>query len=309
MWFKNLQIFRLPRRWAITAEDLCAALASRQFGESTAANMENAGFVPPREGGPLVHAVNGQFLIALQQEKRLLPAAFVKQVLKERVAEFEEQQGFPPGRKAKKDLKSRIEDEMLPRAFPIRKIVHAWIDPVNGWLVVDTSSPARAEDMLKLLLKAIDRFPVQTVRLNRSPIGVMSAWLETDEAPSGFTIDQDAELRATGESKAAVRFVKHTLDSDDVRRHIKAGKQATKLAMTWNDRVSFVLTESFAIKRVAPLDVIKEGVGVTYDDAERFDSDFVLMTGELSRMIADTIEALGGEDDAQSDLVSKDAQQ
>jgi recombination associated protein RdgC len=123
----------------------------------------------------------------------------------------------------------------------------------------------------------------------------MTAWLETDEAPVGFTVDQDTELRATGESKAAVRYVKHTLEVDDIRRHIAAGKQCTRLAMTWNDKISFVLTESLAIKGIKPLDVIKENDASTRNDEERFDNDMMLMTGELSKLMTDLVEALGGE--------------
>ena len=103
-----------------------------------------------------------------------------------------------------KELKERVADELLPRAFSIRSNVFTWIDPVNGWLVVDAASPAKADDVIKLLLKAVDRMPLESLRVQRSPVAVMTAWLETDEAPVGFTIDQDTELRATGESKAAV---------------------------------------------------------------------------------------------------------
>ncbi|WP_313035806.1 recombination-associated protein RdgC, partial [Massilia alkalitolerans] len=210
-------------------------------------------------------------------------------------AEMEEQQGFPPGKKAMKELKERVADELLPRAFSIRSNVWVWIDPVNGWLVVDAASPSKADDVIKLLLKAVDRMPLESLRVQRSPVAVMTGWLEADEAPYGFTIDQDTELRATGESRAAVRYVKHTLEPDDIRRHIAAGKQCTRLAMTWNDRISFVLTESLAIKGVKPLDVIKEGEAVTYSDDERFDNDITLMTGELAKLMADVVEALGGE--------------
>lgn len=66
--------------------------------------------------------------------------------------------------------------------------------------------------------------------------------------------------------------------------------------MTWADRISFVLSESLTIKRVAPLDVLKEDSDVsTKNDEERFEADFVLMTGELGKMIADLVAALGGE--------------
>jgi recombination associated protein RdgC len=124
---------------------------------------------------------------------------------------------------------------------------------------------------------------------------MMTTWLETDEAPYNFTIDQDTELRATGESKATVRYVKHSLDPEDIRRHIASGKQCTRLALTWASRVSFTLTEALAVKSIKPLDVIKENETITYSDDERFDNDMMLMTGELAKMLADIVEALGGE--------------
>jgi recombination associated protein RdgC len=194
-----------------------------------------------------------------------------------------------------KELKERVHDELLPRAFTIRSNVWTWIDPVNGWLVVDAASPAKADEVIKLLLKAVDRMPLESLRVQRSPVGVMTAWLQDDEAPAGFTVDMDTELRATGESKAAVRYVRHTLEPEEVRRHIAAGKQCTRLAMTWESKISFVLTESLAIKSIKPLDVLKENDAVTRNDDERFDGDFMLMTGELSLLLRDVVEALGGE--------------
>ena len=295
MWFKNLQIYRLPAPWAFTPEQLEAALQPQSFVPASSNELLRQGWDSPRGNGSLVHTVNKQMLIVLGTEKKLLPGSVINQVAKAKAAELEEQQGFPPGKKAMKELKERVADELLPRAFSIRSNVWTWIDPVNGWLVVDAASPAKADDVVKMLLKAVDKMPLESLRVQRSPVSVMTGWLEADEAPYGFTIDQDTELRATGESKAAVRYVKHTLEPDDIRRHIAAGKQCTRLAMTWNDRISFVLTESLAIKGVKPLDVIKENDTVTHSDDERFDNDIVLMTGELAKMLADVVEALGGE--------------
>jgi recombination associated protein RdgC len=116
------------------------------------------------------------------------------------------------------------------------------------------------------------------------------------EAPAGFTLDQETELRSSSEGNATVRYAGHALETDDMRRHIEAGKQCMRLAMTWNDRVSFVLTPSLTIKRVTPLDVIKEAADPTaQNDDERFESDVTLMTDELGRMLADLVDALGGE--------------
>ena len=294
MFFKNLQIYRLPAPWSMTAAVLEEALAQQQFTPATSMDLVRQGWAPPRAAGtPLVHAVGGQFLLQLKTEKKLLPSTVINQVTAARALEVEEAQGFAPGKKAMKELKERVTDELLPRAFAILSTTAVWIDPVNGWLVVDAASPAKADEVIKLLLKSVDKLPLESLRVMRSPVGAMTEWLQADESPAGFTVDQDAIMRATGESKAQVAYKRHTLEADDIRRHIAAGKQCTRLAMTWSDKISFVLDESLAIKSVKPLEIIKENA--TRNDDERFNSDFALMTGELAKMLADLVEALGGE--------------
>ncbi|MGV8900011.1 MAG: recombination-associated protein RdgC [Burkholderiaceae bacterium] len=296
MWFKNLQLYRLTLPVNLTSENLNLALAKLAFGPSTSMDLQNQGWASPRDNDLLVHTVNGQFLIMLGTEKKLLPASVINQFCKAKAAELEEQQGFKPGRKQMRDLKEQVTDELLPRAFSIRRDTWAWIDPVNGWLVVDAASPTKADELLKPLLKVVNDIKLYSLRVAQSPVAAMTSWLVADEAPAGFTIDQDTELRSAGEDKAAVRYVSHTIDPEDVRRHIAAGKQCTRLALTWADRISFVLTESMAIKRVTALDVIKENSdGKMQNDEERFDSDFALMTGELNRMLSDLVAAMGGE--------------
>ena len=297
MWFKNLQIYRLTAPWTMTSEQLEESLVKQEFAPCSSSELQSQGWASPRNNGALVHTVNRQMLLELSTEKKLLPSSVINQVTKARAVDLEEQQGFKPGRKQMKELKEQVAEELLPRAFSIQRSTRVWIDPVNGWLVVDASSPAKADEVFKLLLKSLETLPFASLRTERSALSAMTDWLAADEAPSGFTVDQDTELRATNEGKATVRYVRHTLEADDVRRHIAAGKQCTRLAMTWNDRVSFVLTESLAIKRVAALDVLKENVDTsTQNDDERFDTDFALMTGELAKLIGDLVEALGGEE-------------
>lgn len=296
MWFKNLQIYRLPAPWAINADELESHLAPQAFTACSSLDMQSQGWVPPRNNEKLVHVVNRQLLLKLDTEKKLLPSSVINQVTKARAAELEEQQGFPPGRKQTKELKEQVTDELLPRAFSVVRSTWVWIDPVNGWLLVDAGSPSKAEEVLKLLFKAIPKFPLETLRTVMSPAAAMTDWLASDEAPNGFTVDQDTELRSTAESKATVRYVRHTLEADDIRRHIEAGKQCTRLALTWADKVSFVLTENLSVKRIAPLDVLKEDSEIAgKNDDERFDGDFMLMTGELAKLLAALVDALGGQ--------------
>lgn len=197
---------------------------------------------------------------------------------------------------ALKDLKERITEELLPRAFTVQTSSYAWIDAENGWLVIDSSSPTKCDDIIKALLKSIDTFPLESLRVNRSPAAAMTDWLVGDQAPKGFTIDQDADLTAHTENKAKVRYMRQTLDAEDVQRHIAAGKQCTSLALTWNDRISFVLSESLTLKKIRALDSLDEKADSrASNEQERFDADFILMTSEIVKMLDDILFALGGE--------------
>jgi recombination associated protein RdgC len=64
--------------------------------------------------------------------------------------------------------------------------------------------------------------------------------------------------------------------------------------MTWDSKISFVLTESLAIKGVKPLDVLSEQESGIRNDDERFDGEFMLMSGELAKLLGDLVLALGG---------------
>ena len=177
MWFKNLQIYRLPAPWAFTAEQMEEALQSQAFTPASSNELLRQGWDSPRGNGKLVHEVNKQMLMMLGTEKKLLPGSVINQVAKARAAELEEQQGFPPGKKAMKELKERVADELLPRAFSIRSSTWVWMDPVNGWLVVDAASASKAEDVIRLLLKAVNPFPMDTLRVALSPVTAMTEWL------------------------------------------------------------------------------------------------------------------------------------
>ncbi|MBL0121904.1 MAG: recombination-associated protein RdgC [Betaproteobacteria bacterium] len=295
MWFRNLQVYRFPAPWDINASSLEEQLGRQVFRAASGFEMQTQGWASPRDDGGLVHTVHGQMLISLCTEKKLLPASVIKEVTREKAIEAEERQGFKPGRKQLRDLKEQVTDELLPRAFSVRRRTGIWIDPANGWLVIDSSSPGKADEIVTLLNKSIDDFVVERLDTVTSPGAAMTAWLANDDVPPGFTIDQDTELQSPVEEKATVRFVRHALDAKEVQRHIAAGKQCTRLALTWAERVSFVLTDTLVLKRVAPVDVIRETEdGQAQNDDERFDADFTLMTGELQRMMADLVEALGG---------------
>jgi recombination associated protein RdgC len=294
MWFKNLQLFRLPHPGELTVEALEAHLASHPLQPCGSSIPSSSGWVPPCADGALVHSVNRQWLIALSVEQKLLPSSIVKQHAKERAQRIEENEGRRVGRRELRDLYDAATQELLPRAFVGKRTTHCWIDPVGGTLAIDAAAPAKADEVTELLHKSVGKLSILPLKTVQSPSSAMTGWVAAGDAPAGFSIDQDLELRSA--ENAVVRYTKHSLDGAEIPGHIAAGKIVTRLGMTWGDKISFLLDDKLQLKRLAFLDILKESTdGQAENEEERFDLDFALMAGELARLFGDLLAALGGE--------------
>ena len=297
MWFRNLQLFRLAPDWDIDSAALASRLTQGLFQPCGATERSSRGWVPPRgHEGELVFAEARQQLIALGVEQKLLPAAVARQYAEARMQQIEAAQGFKPGRKQAREIRDQVEQELLPKAFVKRGLTYVWIDPQHRWLVVDAAASAKADEVIEHLKLTLDALPLSLLKTRIAPGTAMTRWLAAGEADGSFSIDRDCELQAVADERPAVRYVRHNLDSDEVRRHIAEGKTATRLALTWNDRISFVLTEQLQIKRVTYLDLIKEQAERQADNADDlFAANFVLMAGELAQLLDQLVAVLGGE--------------
>jgi len=287
MLFKNLVFFRLPPQWTLSAADIEASLAKRTLQPCGPFDMTSRGWVTVTQGGRLLHTVNRQHLIALGTDDKLLPGSIVKQVALERAAIQAAEQGFPVGRKQMRDLRLRVADELRARALTRRRVTRAWIDPEGGWFAVDAASVPRAELVVETLSDTLGSFAPAGIETARSPQSAMASWLLLGEAPARFSIDDDLELQSGDKNKSIIRYTRHPLDGKEIRTHLSAGKYPTRLGLTWNDRVSFVLTDKLQVKKLDFLEMGSDDAGGEADPAEQFDIDFTVMAGELSMLLSD----------------------
>lgn len=294
MWFKNIQIYRLPACWNIGRGNILNQIARGPFAKCTANQPVSRGWISPNGNGSLLFSLGtSHWLVALKVQERLLPSSVVNEEVRERAEQIEAQQGYAPGRKQLRELKERVTEELMPRAFTRSRTTFAWIDPYDGWLCIDAGSQSKAEEVIEHLRYCLDELPIRLVNTEKSPAIAMAGWLASGEAPTGFTIDHDCDLEAYGEERAKVSYKRHSLDGDQIREHLASGKLPTKLALTWDDRISFVFTDKMEIRRLAFLDLLKDQGAENAED--KFEADFALMTGELSRFLPALIDALGGE--------------
>jgi len=293
--FKNVIMYRIAPGWSSTAAEIEACLQGNHFVECGATQEKSMGWIEPRgeDHGPLLEVVAGQWILKLMVETRALPASVVNRKAQERVTQIEATTGRKPGKKETRDLKDDIRLELLPMAFTKQSSTLVWMDREASLLVLDAASQSRADELVTLLVQSLPGLALALVNTQTSPSAAMAEWLVSMEAPQGFSVDRECELKAADESKAVVRYARHRLDTDEVKQHIEGGKMPTRLALTWNDRVSFVLTEGLQLKKLAFLDVVFEGASSGKDDG--FDADVAISTGELQQALPVLLEALGGE--------------
>ena len=295
-WFKNTLIYRLTKTLDWSVEQLQSNLEQCAYHPCNQSDISKFGWSAPLRGSTLLYfTVGQQILLLAHKEEKILPGYVVKKELDERVAQLEEKENRKLKKTEKQALKDDVVSLLLPRAFSKNQQTAVWIDTQSNLIYVDAASAKRAEDVLALLRKSLGSLPVVPLSFSNEPALVMTDWIAQDNLPSYLTVLDEAELKATDES--VIRCKNQPLDSEEILSHLHKGKLVTKLALDWEEHLSFVLNEDGSLKRLKFADSIREKNDdiLKEDFAQRFDADFVLMTGELAKLTANLIDDFGGE--------------
>ena len=290
MFFRNLTFFRFPATLAKTLDDLDARLEECKLKPVGPSELMSRGFISPfgRDGATLSHRVGDAIWITLGGEDRLLPAAVVNDHLGRKISEIEDKEGRRLGGRARKRLKEDIVMELLPRAFvrPVR--CSATLDLEHGFIAVDTSSRKTAESLVSEVRHALGSFPALPLNAEASVRAILTGWLAGEPLPPGLALGDECELKDPVDGGAVVRCSRHELEVDEIRQHLEAGKQATRLALVLDDHVGFVLGEDLVVRKLKFLDGAVDQLEGTENDGVQaeLDARFALMAGELKRLFA-----------------------
>lgn len=299
MWFKNLRAYRLSAPFDLSAEQLQDKLLEYTFKPCGKTQFSRVGWESPLGDGSelLIHVANGRLLLSMRREERLLPASVIREELASRVANIEQEQGRKVSRRERDALTDEITTDYLPRAFTRSARTFAYIDVAANWLLVDSASVGRAEQLISLLRESIGSFPLLLPEVNNSPAAVMTSWLQHGNLPSDLELGTECELRDTAEDGGIVRCKRLDLSSEEIQAHLEAGKRVVKLATSWDEQLSLVIGEDLCLRRLR----FSEKLQSTNDDvdsedsAARFDADFVLMTEVLTPLMNKMLDYFGGE--------------
>ena len=297
--FKNALLYRFDHWDTPALSAIEARLQAACFAPCSPSQPESAGWVAPRgdKHAALVESVGRQLILRLCTETRAVPGSALMPRLEEMLAQVEKETGRRPKGKRVREMKEEIVHELLPRAFPKQQHTLVWLDPKTQTALIGAASAKRADALVTRLHEMLGGgLALRQVQTQLSPATAMATWLTEQEAPAGFSIDRECELKQPDSEKAAVRYARHPLEIDEIAEHIKQGKLPTQLALTWRGRVSFVLTETGALKKIKLLDGVLEGPGrdANAGDEGGFDANVAISTGELRQLLPDLIDALGG---------------
>lgn len=298
MFFRNLTLFRFSPAVAEDLQRLDEALAEHRLRPCGPLEMSTRGFVPPvgrGEEASLTHAVNACTLVTVGGEDKLLPAAVVNDELQRKVQKIAEEEGRKVGGRERKRIKEDLLNELLPRAFVRSSRMSAYVDRKHGWLVLDTASRKSAENALTQLREALGSFPAVPLAPEEGPRVLMTDWLANGNLPAGLALGDECELRDPATATGAIaKCRRQDLDAEEVKEHLRNGKQVFQLGLVFDERISFVLGEDLVLRKLKFLDVVLDELSDSHQDAAaEMDASFALLTLELERLLGKLEEWFG----------------
>lgn len=291
MFFRNLSLFRFSPAVAEDLARLDEVLPDHRLRECGPMEIGTSGFVPPVGNGadaPLTHTVDLATLVVSGTEAKLLPAAVVNDALHRRVMKISEDEGRRVGGRERKRIKEDVLNELVPRAFVRSSRMRAYVDLRNGWMVVDTATRSRAEGVLTQMREALGSFPAVPLAPDEGPRVLLTDWLANGTLPAGLALGDEVELRDPASSDGGIwRGRRDDLDSEEVKEHLRNGKQVFRLGLVLDERMSFVLGEDLVVRKLKFLDVVTEQLGDEHPDAAaEADATFALLRLELQQLLS-----------------------
>jgi len=286
MFFRNLTFFRFPASHDFSQLDqLLPEAALKPVGPL---ELFSRGFVSPFGRGEeaLSHRIGDAVWLTVGGEDKILPGSVVNDLLASKVAEIEDKEGRKLGGRARKRLKDDLLHELLPRAFVKSSRTDALLDLEHGFLAVDTSSRKNAEAVASEIRRALGSFPAIPPNAEVAPRSILTGWIAGEPLPEGLSLGEECELKDPMDGGAVVKAQHQELLSEEIAKHLEAGKQVTKLALTLDDHLSFVLGEDLVVRKLKFL----EGAVDQLESTERedlhaeLDARFALLAGEVRRL-------------------------
>lgn len=292
MWLKQLQFFQLTQYLNCSRDELAAKLQSLQFKPCMATMPFSMGWVSPvtEENDRLVRSIGDFQMLCLQIEEKILPATVIRQALTERIQLIESAENRKVYAKEKLALKDDIILTLMPRAFSKLTRVYAYIDIKKQWLVLGTTNAKKTEQFLAAFKKSVTEEvkPFEIKKL--SPI--LTHWVLHQNYPDTFAVEKACVMQDARQTKRTIRCQQQDLFADTIRDFLKDHCLVKQIALSWHDRLQFVLADNFTLSAIKFTDALLAEAKETEAETQgqQFDADFYMMGGTFGPLLAELLE-------------------
>ena len=248
------------------------------------------GFVSPVDNpDELMLNVQGQMLLKYKTEQKILPDPVIKQAHIEKINKQEQALSRKLLKAEKASLKDEVLIELIPRAFSKYNYYWFWIDTENKRIVVDCSSFKQAEDILAMLRKELGALALTPLSIDKPLEQIMTIWVKEKLKFPPFILGDQAELKDPLEGNGIINCKNQEITSDEMRVHFDSGKWITKLKISDERGVNFIVHSDLTFKRIKfDASILDENEDIGSEEFDkRLEADFFLMSKTLSNSIND----------------------
>ncbi len=270
--------------------DIEAALQEHPVRDPGPAEFGARGFTSPYGSADDRRVVRHGDVYGFAHEERVrdISTRAVMGEVAKRIGKIAEDEGRKVGGRERKRIADDVWNEVLPRALVVPRVTRGWIDLANGRVVVDVRSRKAAENVLSALREAFGSLPAVPPAPEETPRIHMTSWLSEGAVPEGLTLGDECELRdPSGAHGSVVRCRRQDLDTEEIREHLRSGKQCFSTGLTFDDRLDLVLGEDLAVRALRPTDVLLDSTADNAYDSqdEEIEGSFALAVLEVNRLL------------------------
>ena len=296
MWFNNLVVYQFNTPFEKNSDELEKVLEEHRLRPCPPHARQSQGWVAPLdETKGRVYSLYGCHLLVSAKEVRLLPSSIIQAVLEEKNEAFELNHNRPMRRAESLQLKEEIEFDLLPKAFTVQKKEWFYIDTTKQWLVINSANLNKASEVVTLLTKALGSLDASPVVLDTDLSTLFASWLrEPSSLPEGLAMGKNCLLVTGGEDKSQYTCKDMEQNSEELITLLSQGYLVSSIELVWQERIQFVLTNHFLLRRLKSLDYLEDAIrdnGKLDNEQEQFDANFALLAGELRNLLTFLMES------------------
>lgn len=293
--FRNIRFYRVHGNWPESEQDLSEKLAGVEFSPCGKFAERSAGWEAPsgREDDLFCRHLAGADLLQLRTQSRVLPAAAVKEALEGRVKEFRERTNLEPSPGEIRKLKAQTRDELMSSALLKSDRTQGFFLHKEGVLGVDAATPAAAEWFLEHLRKALGQLNAVPLTFTEEPLALLNR-LFMGKRVARFQVGRECRMQESSDTRSVVTWRELDLEEFNVRQHLNEGLRLTHLGLVYDDSATFLLSADGIVSKFKFFEGSAADVTDDEDPLARQDTEFVLLTGTVQRLLDDLSRELGG---------------